>query len=222
MNRIALGLVALITAGMAFAQAKPTPVAGTDYIVLETPQPTSTGNNVEVLEFFSYGCIHCHEFVPYIDAWEKKMPKGVEFVLMPAIFGNPSWEALACAFYTGEVLGVPKTKTHLPIFKRNFAEGKPPMSSLDELGVFFEQNFGVKNATFQQTAMSFAVETKIRRADDMSRRYRIAGTPTMIVAGKYVVNVGKTGLQGVIDTVEYLVAKELAAKKAAPPAKKAA
>jgi len=224
MKRLIFACVALLSASVAIAQAKSVPLAGTDYTVLETPQPTSTGDKIEVVEVFSYACIHCFDFVPYIDAWQKRLPKEAQFILMPAIFGNPSWEALARAFYVGEVLGVAKSKTHNVIFERNFRQNKPPMSSLDELGAFFEANFGVKNATFQQTAMSFAVETKVRRADEMSRRYRVAGTPTMIVNGKYVVNVGKSGLQSVIDTVEYLVAKEVAAKKASKPAptKKAA
>ncbi len=218
MNRLLLGFVALLGAGFAFGQAKPLPVAGTDYTVLETPQPTSTGSNIEVIEMFSYGCIHCADFTPYVDAWEKKLPKGVQFVLTPVLFGNPSWEALARAFYVGEVLGVKRSITHEALFQRNFRQGKPPMGSLDEIGVFFEQNFTVSNSKFQETANSFAVETKVRRADEMSRRYRIAGTPSMIVAGKYVVtSTPATGLQGVIDTVNFLLQKELAAKKAGKP-----
>jgi protein dithiol oxidoreductase (disulfide-forming) len=220
MAKVLIGLLAVLAASWAHAQAI-TPIAGTDYVILDTPQPTSTGDKIEVVEVFSYACNHCNDFVPYIDAWKKRQPKDVALVYSPAVFGNPTWEAWARAFYVGEVLGVPLSKTHDAIFKRNFRDGKPPLVSLDEIGLFFQQSFAVDAAKFNQTAMSFAVETKVRRADDMSRRYRVAGTPTMVVGGKYVVNVTASGLQGVINTVDYLVAKERAARKAAP-AKKAA
>lgn len=218
MNRLLLGFVALISSAVVFAQAKPIPEEGRDYTRLETPQPTNSGDKIEVIEMFSYGCIHCLEFEPFIQAWKKKMPSELAFVLMPATLGNPSWGALARGFYVGEVLGIAQSKTHAPIFRRNFQEGKAPMATLDEIGVFFEQNFDVKNATFQQTAQSFAVETKVRRADEISRRFRVAGTPTLIVNGKYVFTVtlaGPAGLQHMIDTLEYLVDKEIAAKASA-------
>jgi protein dithiol oxidoreductase (disulfide-forming) len=218
MTRFVLGSIALLFSAVISAQAKPIPEEGRDYIRLETPQPTNSGDKIEVIEMFSYGCIHCLEFEPFIQAWQKKMPPEVAFQLMPATLGNPSWEALARAFYVGEVLGLPKNKTHAPIFHRNFQEGKAPMAGLDEIATFFESNFGVKSATFQQTANSFAVETKVRRADDISRRFRVAGTPTLIVNGKYVFTVtlrGPAGLQHMIDTLDYLVDKEIAAKAGA-------
>ena len=32
---------------------------GTNYKRLQNPQPVETGDKVEVIEFFSYGCPHC-------------------------------------------------------------------------------------------------------------------------------------------------------------------
>ena len=46
---------------------------------LATPQPTEDKGRIEVIEFFWYGCPHCHELEPAVEAWEKSLPKDVAF-----------------------------------------------------------------------------------------------------------------------------------------------
>ena len=57
---------------------------GKDYIVLAAPLPTTTGKQIEVREFFWYGCPHCFEMERHVAAWLQKKPEDVEFVLTPA------------------------------------------------------------------------------------------------------------------------------------------
>ena len=60
------------------AQASPSaPVAGKDYKVLATPQPVEVpAGKIEVTEFMWYGCPHCNEFDPFLEAWVKKQEIG--------------------------------------------------------------------------------------------------------------------------------------------------
>ena len=37
---------------------------GKEYLLLSTPQPVSTGDKIEVVELFWYGCPHCYELEP--------------------------------------------------------------------------------------------------------------------------------------------------------------
>ena len=64
---------------------------------------------------------------------------------------------------------------------------------------------------------------KINRAKQIIPRYGVDGTPSVIVAGKYRVTGGSAGgMEKVFDVVNFLIAKEIAAKKlavAATPAK---
>ena len=76
---------------------------GKDYKLLNPPQPAS-GNKIEVLEFFFYGCSHCFHLHPQMSAWEKTMPKDVELIYVPTIFRD-SWEPMARTFYALEALG---------------------------------------------------------------------------------------------------------------------
>src|SRR5262245_27336601 len=68
--------LSLGTAAASLTVASPAmaaPAAGKDYTVLQAAQPVGApAGKVEVIEFFWYGCPHCNEFEPYIEAWEKK------------------------------------------------------------------------------------------------------------------------------------------------------
>src|SRR5438270_11108982 len=55
---VSLALCALLLAsGAASAQL----VEGKNYDRIKNPQPTESGNKIEVIEFFSYACPHCPE-----------------------------------------------------------------------------------------------------------------------------------------------------------------
>ncbi|HYQ73338.1 MAG TPA: thiol:disulfide interchange protein DsbA/DsbL, partial [Gammaproteobacteria bacterium] len=89
---------------------------GKEFLLLSTPQPTSTGDDkVEVVELFWYGCPHCFDLEPEVQAWLERKPDYVELVRMPAIVG-PRWELLAQAYYTAELLGI-SDKIHPALFE---------------------------------------------------------------------------------------------------------
>ncbi len=156
--------------------------AGKDYGVVSPPVPAAGEGKVQVVELFWYGCPHCYHFDPVLDDWLENKPANVEFVRIPAVFNNPRWKLHAQAFYTAEVLEI-TNRFH----KRFFAavqEKRQRMASKDEIRNFFEQ-LDVNAETFNDTFDSFAVEAKVRRAADLSRKYGIGGVPALIVNGKY-------------------------------------
>ena len=76
----------------------------------------------------------------------------------------------------------------------------------DEFGMF-----GVDAATFDDTFESFAVYTKIQRADELARRYRVSSVPTVVVNGKYTTNATMAGsYPKLLEVVDELVAMERA------------
>ncbi|WP_455196302.1 thiol:disulfide interchange protein DsbA/DsbL [Kaarinaea lacus] len=168
-------------------------------------QPTTTGDKVEVVEMFWYGCPHCNSLEPYVNRWLKKKPAQAEFVRMPAIF-RPEWELHARAYYTAEILGVLE-KTHAAMFEA-IHQQKRRLSTDAEIQKLFAEH-GVSTEDFNRVFRSFAVEAKIRRAKDMSERYGIRGVPALIVNGKY-----RTGAQlaggnaNIFRVVDFLVAQE--------------
>jgi len=182
---------------------------GDAYKTLPQAQPTMDPNKIEVVELFWYGCPHCHKFQPYVEKWLKTKPENVEYIRMPAIL-REDWSLHARAFYTAETLGI-LDKIHEPLFNAIHVE-KQRLFSEDSLMHFFEK-YGIDNDTFRNTFYSFTVDSKVRRANQMTRRYRISGTPAVIVNGKYVTGPAEAkGFDNLIKVIDYLVQEETLAK----------
>src|SRR5690606_18113024 len=62
--------------------------AGKHYMELSSPVPVSQPGKIEVVELFWYGCPHCYQFEPVINAWAETLPDDVNFVRVPALFGG--------------------------------------------------------------------------------------------------------------------------------------
>jgi thiol:disulfide interchange protein DsbA len=181
---------------------------GVHYLRLSPTQPTSSSpDKVEVAEIFWYGCPHCFNFDPLLEAWQQTKPDYVSFVRVPAVW-NPLLQLHARAFYTAEALGKGE-EMHAEFF-RAIHERNNYLDSEDKLREFFGQ-FGVDASTFQSTFTSFAVQTKLQRADELSRRYRIQSVPTIIVNGKYTTDGGQAGsYEDLLALVDELAAAERA------------
>lgn len=169
------------------AQALAEPVMGTDYKLIEPAQATRSGNKIEVLEFFFYGCSHCYHLHPELTAWEKKMPKDVDLVLVPTIF-NAGWEPMAYTYYALEVLGQ-NQKLHDDLYEA-WNVKNIDLSDESKIAAFVAKH-GVDSKKFSDAYHSFSVQSKVMRSKQLTQGYAIRGTPTLIVDGKYLI----TGLQ---------------------------
>ena len=221
LSRVALLLTALLVTAACSAAENAAPaaaqrqwVAGSDYLVLDPPQPTATGDKVEVVEVFSYACPHCAHFQPYIDELKSKLPPSAQFVLLPAVF-NAQWEPYARAFYAAQALGL-VDKTHQALFDALHRDHQP-LNTLQALAKFYA-GYGADEGNFLSTAGSFVVEAKMAHGNDLVRQYKVEGTPTLIVNGKYRVAMNTERSIGPAETVQltlYLVQQETTAKKTA-------
>ena len=218
LKRLGLLLAGLVAMSAVFAADAPAPTAweeGKNYFLVDPPQPTATGDKVEVLEVFSYACPHCAHFQPYAEQLKTSLPAGAVFTYMPAVF-NPSWEPYARAYYTAESLGV-LDKTHQPLFDALHRDHLP-LRTIDDLAGFYAQN-GVDKAKFLATSASFEVESKLARSQTIVKADGIDGTPSIVVNGKYrITGASAGGYPQLIELVDWLVQKEIDAKK--PSAKK--
>jgi thiol:disulfide interchange protein DsbA len=207
--KLLVGVILLFAFGLTASFAA-TYEEGEEYELVTPPQPTSTGDKIEVVELFWYGCPHCYQFEPYVQRWLKTKPANVEFVRIPAVF-RPDWALFARTYYTAQVLGV-VDKIHQPFFEA-IHELRKPMKTEDQIAAFFAQH-GVKKEDFHKVFRSFAVESKVRRAIDMTRRYGANGVPTMIVDGKYRTSATQSGSHAnTLKVVDFLIKKIESNKK---------
>ncbi len=193
--------------GVCLLMANTTVHANEGYVTISPPQPTQTGDKIEIVEVFWYGCPHCYDFQPYIEEWLETKPDDVEFRRMPGIF-RKSWIPHAKAYYTAEKMGVLET-THQPLFDA-LHKRKKKIYDEDALKDFYKDQ-GVNGREFSKIYESEEVDTKVKQAFVMGQRYKVTGTPAVIVNGKYMVSGSTAGsFANVLKIIDQLVDKERA------------
>ncbi len=182
---------------------------GTHYDVMETIQPISTGDQIEVLELFYYHCPHCNQLEAPLHEWLKNgKPDNADYVAFPAIFA-PKWEAAARTFYTLQALGL-EEELHPKVFYAYHSERRNKITSPDQLAEWVAENGGNAQDVLD-TYESFTVNSKIDFANKMTREYGITGVPAIIVDGKYRTSVSKAGgHDALFELINFLVAKAAA------------
>lgn len=179
-------------------------VEGVHYQKLEVPVETQNPDAIEVVEVFSYACVHCKTFDPTLELWKEGLPEGVEFRRLPAIF-DQTWAWFAQAYYAAQVLGV-SDQVHTPLFVAIHDQGVD-LRDPSLMAALFEQQAGVDPAEFTQVVNSFGVRSRVQQADAHGRAYRITGVPTLVVDGRYKVDGRMAGNNtNMLPIVEYLVA----------------
>jgi thiol:disulfide interchange protein DsbA len=179
-------------------------VEGKDYVRLKNPQPVETGKKIEVIEFFSYGCPHCHDLEPILQAWTQKLPPDVQFRRVPVMF-QQRWEALAKIYYTLDAMG-DEARLSPEVFKALHVNGLP----LYQDKAFFDwaASHGLDRTRVAEVYGSFAVSSKFNRAKTLAQTYNIQSVPTMIVDGKYLTASDRVGTHAAMPPVlDALIAK---------------
>jgi thiol:disulfide interchange protein DsbA len=197
-----LGL-AISFSGLSGAQS-PKIEEGFDYRILPTPQPLESKGKVEVIEFFWYGCPHCYDFEPELNAWLKRQPKDVIFRKVPVAFRDDLMPH-SQLFYALEAMGKGDALNDKVMYAMH-KENKRLMTENEITDWVATQ--GIDRNTFLATYRSFAVVSKARAARQMADAYRIDGVPTVVMQGRYVTSPSIAGTKAkAISVMEHLEQK---------------
>ena len=149
---------------------------------LIAPQPVETGDRIEVIEFFWYGCPYCNELQPALQGWIRRKPADVALRRVPAIL-RESWAPHARIFYTLEELGEVE-RLHLKVYESYHVE-RLHMSKPD-VAVEWAAKNGIDRKRWLETYRSPAIDSKVQHAKVLSAAYTIQVTPTLVVEGRYL------------------------------------
>ena len=197
LSGLALGLAALAM----------TPAHAAPYDTLDPIQPSDSPGKIEVLEFFFYTCPHCNTIEPLIEKWAAGLPDNVVFKRVPVAF-NASMQDMQKLYYTLEALE--RLDLQPQVFKAIHAERKN-LTEADPI-IDWAAEQGLDRQTFTDTFNSFGVQTKVARANEMTKSYQVQGTPTIAIGGRYLTSPSNVGTyQGAIDEADRLL-KELLAQ----------
>jgi thiol:disulfide interchange protein DsbA len=212
MKKILLSLSLLLLSSAAFADMSSF-TEGVNYVAVTPAQQTDVKpGQIEVIEFYWYGCPHCFALEPYVEAWEKQgLPKNVVFKRVPASMKGSEFYVDAQATFVAEILGVGE-KIREPFFNAIHLDGNDALrTDKDAIRTFFGK-YGVKPADFDTTWDSFGVQSRLAQAQQLGDRYQVQGVPTIIVNGKWKTGAGyQMAPPDIMKCVEFLIAKEQAA-----------
>jgi protein dithiol oxidoreductase (disulfide-forming) len=230
MRRGFLGLLGAVALCLTTSSAFALPLKyneGTDYVRVNPVQKTTVpAGKVEVLEVFSYGCPACNSFQPVIEELKKGLPANAQMAYLHAAFNErESWPVFQRAFIAAQSLGVAE-KAHQAIFDaiwktgeisivdQNSGQLKRQQPTINDVAKCYEKLTGVKQAAFLAAANSSATDTKMRLADAQIEQMRVPGTPSIVINGKYRVNLDSIrSVEQLVDMVKFLVAQEASAAK---------
>jgi thiol:disulfide interchange protein DsbA len=225
---IRVGTTVLVTLALAACGRQPartasqTPTAaaiaakwteGKSYTLLAPAQPTSVAaGKVEVLEMFWYGSDRCFRLDSLLEEWRKQgKPAFVEFVRVP-VMSNSATRAHARLFYTLEALGRLE-QLHTAVFRaihvndQYFLDMNP--ATAERLQRAFLKANGVPDEDFDRSYRSLSVVSKLQRAEQLTRLYKVTGVPLMVVNGKYTADVDSAGgAKELLELVNDLAAAE--------------
>ena len=221
-----LGVVAVLLASQglpATAADAPKWTEGRQYTLIVPPQQSQAApGKVEVTEVFSYGCPACFQFQATMDKVKAALPASAQLVFVHASWNTAeSWPLFQRAFLTAQALGIAE-KTHTAMFTAIWGGGgelavidpqtqrqKPHQPTIEDVARFYATKAGVSEDKILQTAKSFSVDARMKQSDALVRGYGTESTPTLVVAGKYRLNLSMLGGQAeIVELVRYLVQKE--------------
>lgn len=184
--------------------------SGRDYSMIDRPL-AAPKDKIEVIEFFSYGCSHCKDFHPILDAWEAKLPGDVTLRRVPVSFNRPAWARLSRIYFTLNAMGeLPRLNG--AVFKA-LHEDRINFSS-DEAVIDWAVKSGLDGKRFGAMLSSFSIQSMVPRADQEAASAGIKGVPSLVVDGKYLLNNdATTTFDGLLKNVDKLVAKTRAERK---------
>ena len=178
-------------------------VEGEDYTLIENARPRREGDPIEVIEFFSYACIHCKNIEPLVEDWLEDKPDDVVFTRQPTTF-SAAFVLLAQTYFTLEQTGALEAN-HNRIF-RAIHDARTQFASPESVADYIDGR-GVSREEFLRVFNSPQVRQAMRAANRDQQRYVVAATPSFAVAGKYMVGM-RGGQRRALEVVDHLIAQE--------------
>jgi len=179
--KIKFAVILMTLCSVSFLQAEIRPlVSGDDYEVMGS----KGSKNREVMEFFSYACAACYSMESFVTLFKKNNSE-IKVIPVPTDLGHPQWQIYVKAYYLGEMLNV-LDKSHSKIFHKIHVEKRQITKDSDLKALFV--GLGVDADKYDKAEKSFTLDAKIRKAKQLTKKFRISVTPTFVANQRYKLN----------------------------------
>ncbi len=184
------------------------PMEDVDYVLIDPPILPG-GAQVEVIEFFHYGCAACYRFEPLLVEWLGRLPPDIAFRRVPAL-RRRDWIPLTRLYFALEQVGE-LARLHGRVY-RDVHEQDLNLGNSTEAIAWAAQH-GLNRLIFARALESEQVSTEVQRARDATVAYGIRDTPGIVIDGRYLTGTGMVGsVEALLPVVDELIAKARAAR----------
>lgn len=176
-------------------------IEGRHYLKVPDAQTAETRpGKVEVAEVFSYGCIYCYRSRDDVAKLKAALPPDAYMTYVHASFiPSEAWPMYQRAWYAAQSLGIGEANHHrmfaavwetgeVPLLDKTTNKVRNPLPTIQEAARFYARVAKIKEADFLKAANSPAVNAKIARAEALIKTWRVNGTPSVVVNGRYLIN----------------------------------
>lgn len=199
---VATGFAALL---LAPASARAQFRSGREYTQLDPARPVATGERIEIIEFFYYGCPVCYETQPHLARWLTGAPEQIALRRVPAV-SSEGWGPFAKLFYTLEMTG-DIHRLHWPVYD-NFHFDNVRLNDEKIMLEWMARN-DVDSEKFARLYASPEVEAKLEESNQMMKTYDVRSVPTFVIDGKYLTTARLAG-----GTAQWLQVVDLLVRRA--------
>jgi protein dithiol oxidoreductase (disulfide-forming) len=200
---IGWALLCLSLCGLPAAAVEPQ--EGRDYTLVVPALAQPDSGKIVVTEFFSYACPHCAAFAPALQDWEATLPGDVALDRVAVALGRQPWVLPAQLFYA--LRAIDKSKQLDAAVFRAIHVDRVDFSTTRQVADWAAAQ-GVERAGFEAALAAFSVKSFVARGDQLATTARIPSVPTLVIDGRYLVDIESTGdLAGQLAIVDALIAK---------------
>ncbi len=173
---------------------------GEHYKVLDLP----TTSTPTVNEFFSFYCPHCNQFEPVMQTLKKSLPSNAKFQKTHVSFMGGNMGLSMSKAYATMVVLKEEDKMVPVMFRRIHQLNAAPRNEEELRQIFLDEGIDAKK--FDAAYKGFAVDSMQRRFDKQFKDAGLRGVPSIVVNGKYLVEMGSIkSTQDLINLVNYLL-----------------
>lgn len=138
-----------------------------------------------IMEFFSYGCVHCKTFSLFVDKWESSNYLKIHYI--PVVWSESS-ELYAKVFYLAKQQNN-FSELHSELF--DLVLGFDRTASIDDRTIEIIEWFSKKGVQPIDTLNALAgaeIEEKLAQSILLVKKFKVMATPTLVIDEQYRIN----------------------------------
>ena len=181
-------------------------VEGLNYTTLSTPIPQQQAGKVEVLEFFGYFCPHCAHLEPVLSKHVKTFKDDTYLRTEHVVWGDEMKPLARLAAAVDMAVADTKDIANSHIFDA-MVNQKVKLQDHETLKKWLAEQTAFDGKKVLAAYESPESQTRADKMAELTNTYKIDGTPTVIVGGKYKVNFNGTDWKAGMKTIDELIIK---------------